>query len=74
MLCKLKSLALLDLLTELFSHELALNKFFVGAVAGNQLVVVALFDDLALAQDYNLVGIADRRQPVCDHDACLLLG
>jgi peroxiredoxin len=38
----------------------------VVAAAGEQVIVAAAFDDLAVVKDHDLVGVADGRQPVRD--------
>ncbi len=40
----------------------------VPAVASDQAVVRARFRDLAIIHDDDQVRVADRRQPMCDHD------
>ena len=48
--------------------ELRLIQVVVGALGGHQGVVVALFDDAALAHHQDGVGVADRGEPVRDHE------
>ena len=50
-------------------RELRLVERRVGAVRGEQLVVGALLDDRAVLHHQDQVGVADRRQPVRDHEA-----
>src|ERR1700682_2073336 len=49
--------------------ELALVERVVEAMSREEFGVCALFDDLALIHDDNAVGVADRREPVGDHEA-----
>src|SRR4051794_16408757 len=40
----------------------------VVAAAGEQLLVGAALDELAVVEDADLAGVADRREPVGDHE------
>src|SRR5689334_14501709 len=48
--------------------ELALIEVVVEAMPGEELVVGALLDDAALVHDHDLVGVADRREAMRDHE------
>lgn len=49
-------------------HQLTLDEFLVSTILLNKLIVTALFDNLTVAEYYNLVRILDRRQPVRNDD------
>jgi hypothetical protein len=53
-------------ITEVISHELRLDQQAVGAVAIDQLVVSATFDDAAMIENEDFVGMADGREAVGD--------
>src|SRR5947208_3263168 len=49
-------------------RELRVVEVVVRAAGGEQLLVVALFDDPAVLHDQDRVRVADRREPVGDHE------
>lgn len=51
-----------------------LDELLVGAILGNKVVMVALFNHFTLAKDNDLVSVADRGESMGNHDARLLLG
>ena len=66
-----RSLVFTNFLAEGLSHELPLDKLFVGTARGNQLVVRTLLKDLALAHYYDLVGVSDSGESVGNDNAGL---
>ena len=54
-----------DHLSELRVHELEIRPSTC-----EQLVVRPLFHDAPFVQDYDVIRVDDRAQPVCDDDAC----
>lgn len=63
----------LDLLAESLSHELTAHKLLVTAILGNELLVSALLNDIALAHANNIVSADDSTESVGNHDNGLLL-
>ena len=66
------SFSFLYFFAKLFCEKLARNKFFVGPIHCNQLIMGTNFLDFTLLEDNNLVGIPDGRKSVSDDNASLL--
>ena len=57
----------------LLIERLQVGQFLVDAAFGNQLVMLAAFNDLAFLQDDDFIGILDGRQAVGNDDGSALL-
>ena len=49
---------------------MTIDKAVVGALLGDELVVLANFNNATAVNNGNLVGVDDRGQPMCDQDYC----